>query len=512
MKSYVKIYKNGWSEKKGIFMFRKDMKAKEKRLKKRIFNKAIAAILAVTMLLSLTSCGKEDKVEKPVESPIPTVERVQADWLDKAILYEVNVRQYTQEGNFEEFSKHLERLKKMGVNTLWFMPIYSIAQVNKKGTLGSYYSIKDYYSVDSEFGTLEDFKALVDEAHSMGFHVILDWVANHTGWDHTWITDHPEYYLKDEEGNIISPIGQDWNDVAQLDFNNQDMRQAMIDAMKYWVNDIGVDGFRCDYAQGVPVDFWEEARKQLDTIRPIYMVAEDGFQSNGLLNNAFDSNYNFKVYDMLEEIAMGGVNVNNMIYKLEVDLPEGAFAMNFLDNHDKNTYDGTLNERFGEDAIAVFSTFMFTIPGMPLIYSGQEESLDLSLEFFEKDVIPFGTYKYSDLLTSLCTIKSSFSSLNTNYTGGELVNHEVDNNKVLAYSRTRDGKTITVVLNLSDKEQKVVYKDKILTSKVLLHGDASGIISNSVKDATLEVEGLEKVKNKDLKTLAPWEYYILLCE
>ncbi len=476
--------------------------------------RVVAGMLAVSMLLSLTACGgkKEDKVEKPSESPIPTVERVQADWVDTAIMYEVNIRQYTKEGTFQAFSEHLERLKKMGVNTLWFMPIYSIAQENKKGTLGSYYAIQDYYSINSEFGTLEDFKALVEEAHSMGFHVILDWVANHTGWDHTWITEHPEYYLKDEDGNIISPLNQDWDDVAQLDFENPDMTKAMIDAMKYWVNDIGIDGFRCDYAQGVPVSFWEEARAELDKIKPIYMVAEEGTQSNAFLNSGFDSNYSFTVYDMLENIAKGGSKADDLVYKMDMGLPEGAFSMNFLDNHDKNTYDGTLNERFGEEAMGALTSFIFTIPGMPLIYSGQEESLDLSLEFFEKDEIPFGTYKYSDLLTSLCTIKSTYKALNNNYTGGELVIHEDDNRNVLAYSRTRDGKTITVVLNLSKEEQKVEYKDKIVTSQVLFHGDSTGIITNNTVDGSMKENIDETVKNKDLKKLAAWEYYILICE
>lgn len=188
---------------KGLLMRKNGYKTSVKRI--------AAGVLAAAMFLSFTACGgtKEEKVEKPSESPVPTVERVQADWVDTAILYEVNLRQYTEEGTFQAFSRHLERLKKMGVNTLWFMPIYTIAQENKKGSLGSYYAIKDYYSVDDEFGTLEDFQALVEQAHSMGFHVILDWVANHTGWDHTWITEHPEYYLKDESGNIISPVDQD---------------------------------------------------------------------------------------------------------------------------------------------------------------------------------------------------------------------------------------------------------------------------------------------------------------
>ena len=196
------------------------------------------------MVLSLAGCGNSSKKETFKEDEVVIGERTQADWIDTAIIYEVNVRQYTNEGTFAAFSSHLERLKNMGVNTLWFMPIYPISELNKKGTLGSYYSIRDYKEVNNEFGTLDEFKELVNKAHEMGFHVILDWVANHTGWDHTWITEHSEYYAKDENGNIISPLNTDWNDVAQLDYTNNDMRTAMIDAMKFWIDDIGVDGFR----------------------------------------------------------------------------------------------------------------------------------------------------------------------------------------------------------------------------------------------------------------------------
>ena len=228
---------------------------------KKIFKSTTACLLAVSMLFSLTACGNDKKNSEPEtfkEDEVVEGDRLQADWVDTAIMYEVNVRQYTEEGTFNAFSEHLERLKEMGVNTLWFMPIYSISEVNKKGTLGSYYSIRDYKSVNSEFGTLEDFQALVDKAHEMGFKVVLDWVANHTGWDHTWITEHPEYYAKDEDGNIIFPMNTDWTDVAQLDYTNENMRAAMIDAMKFWIEEVDVDGFRCDYAQGVPIRFLGE--------------------------------------------------------------------------------------------------------------------------------------------------------------------------------------------------------------------------------------------------------------
>lgn len=435
---------------------------------RKIFKSFIALSLATSMVLSLAGCGNSSKKETFKEDEVVIGERTQADWIDTAIIYEVNVRQYTNEGTFAAFSSHLERLKNMGVNTLWFMPIYPISELNKKGTLGSYYSIRDYKEVNNEFGTLDEFKELVNKAHEMGFHVILDWVANHTGWDHTWITEHSEYYAKDENGNIISPLNTDWNDVAQLDYTNNDMRTAMIDAMKFWIDDIGVDGFRCDYAQGVPLDFWEQARTELDKIKPIYMVAEDGTNSDSLLNKAFDSNYNFELYDALKLASSVPNTADKLESYIKKDLPYGAFKMNFIDNHDKNTYDGTLADRFGEESLGALYTVVFTAEGLPLIYSGNEEDSDISLEFFEKDNIDFGDYKYEKLLTDFCTIKTENEPLYTGLAGGKVRMITNDNKSILSYERVKNGKKITVVVNLSNKEQTVKYDKKISKGNILL--------------------------------------------
>lgn len=435
---------------------------------RKIFKSFIALSLATSMVLSLAGCGNSSKKETFKEDEVVIGERTQADWIDTAIIYEVNVRQYTNEGTFAAFSSHLERLKNMGVNTLWFMPIYPISELNKKGTLGSYYSIRDYKEVNNEFGTLDEFKELVNKAHEMGFHVILDWVANHTGWDHTWITEHSEYYAKDENGNIISPLNTDWNDVAQLDYTNNDMRTAMIDAMKFWIDDIGVDGFRCDYAQGVPLDFWEQARTELDKVKPIYMVAEDGTNSDSLLNKAFDSNYNFELYDALKLASSVPNTADKLESYIKKDLPYGAFKMNFIDNHDKNTYDGTLADRFGEESLGALYTVVFTAEGLPLIYSGNEEDSDISLEFFEKDNIDFGDYKYEKLLTDFCTIKTENEPLYTGLAGGKVRMITNDNKSILSYERVKNGKKITVVVNLSNKEQTVKYDKKISKGNILL--------------------------------------------
>lgn len=472
---------------------------------KKIFKSTTACLLAASMLFSLTACGNDKKNSEPEtfkEDEVVEGDRLQADWVDTAIMYEVNVRQYTEEGTFNAFSEHLERLKEMGVNTLWFMPIYSISEVNKKGTLGSYYSIRDYKSVNSEFGTLEDFQALVDKAHEMGFKVVLDWVANHTGWDHTWITEHPEYYAKDEDGNIIFPMNTDWTDVAQLDYTNEDMRAAMIDAMKFWIEEVDVDGFRCDYAQGVPIDFWESARAELDKIKPIYMVAEDGTNSDSLLSAAFDSNYHFEFYDALNLSSSIANTADDLEKYVDRALPYGAFKMNFLDNHDKNTYDGTLEDRFGTDALGALYTLVFTAEGMPLIYSGNEEDTNISLEFFEKDNIEFGDYKYSELLSRLCEIKTTYEPLYNGTAGGNARIMEDDNKSVIAFERVKNGKKITVVVNVSANEQTVKYESKFSSGTILLHGDKTGISED--EDS--------KLNTKDLNSLGAWEYYIILSE
>lgn len=469
---------------------------------RKTFKKIVAVNLAVALAMSAVACGGSDKKTDTTQTNSDSTkeqtgnkDRVQAEWAKNAVIYEVNVRQYTKEGTFKAFEEHLERLKNMGINTLWFMPIYSISQVNKKGTLGSYYSIQDYKTVNSEFGTNEEFKALIDKAHDMGFHVIIDWVANHTGFDHTWITEHPDYYVHDENGEIMSPAGTDWYDVAQLDYQNKEMRAAMIDAMTYWIKDMDVDGFRCDYAQGVSSDFWEEARTELDKIKPIYMVAEDGTNSESLLVNAFDSDYNFPLYDGIKMAMVVGNSADKLDTLINPDIPYGSYKMNFIDNHDKNTYDGTLEMRFGKELIGALWTLVFTAEGVPLVYSGNEEDTDISLEFFEKDNIDFGDYKWEDLLTRLCKIKTTNEELFNGSYGEPMEIIDDGNENIITFKRG----DILVSINLAESEQLVKYPDSVKEGTILLHGN---------KDLILDDEG-EKVNIKPEKKLVNGEYYII---
>ena len=489
-------------------------------------SKKLLLIFSLLLLVSFAvSCTKNTKTDitnsqenattttvTPIITPIvtPTVApsvqedgRDMPDWASSTVIYEVNVRQYTKEGTFKAFSEHLERLKNMGVTTLWFMPIYPISELNRSGTLGSYYSIKDYTSVNPEFGDLQDFKDFVSKAHDMGFTVILDWVANHTGWDNTWITEHPDWYTQDKEGNIISPLGMGWPDVADLNYDNQDMRAAMIDAMSFWVKETDIDGFRCDYAGGVPQDFWEDARAELSIEKQLYMLAEDN-SNKDLLKTAFDSNYNWTMYDRLVAVARGNKNAASIrtMITLTTNLPEGAFPLNFLDNHDKNSWEGTIIDTFGADALPSLTTLIFTMPGAPLIYSGQEAGLDKQLEFFEKDEISWDSLPYEKLITSLCSIRKNNPALYSGLAGAEIEYIDTQLN-ILAFERTKDNKKITVIMNLTKNDQSDMVDYQIgKNATVLLHGVGKD-------QPTTESYSLTQDEQSGLSELQPWEYYVI---
>ncbi|NOY95286.1 MAG: alpha-amylase [Chlorobi bacterium] len=405
----------------------------------------------------------------------------QEEWLKDAVIYEVNVRQYTPEGTFNAFAKHLPRLKKLGVDILWLMPIHPISKVKRKGSLGSYYSVADYKKINPEFGSLDDFKALVSKSHEMGFKVIIDWVANHTGWDNPWIFEHPEWYTTDSTGAIISP-DPGWTDVADLNFDQPAMRRAMINAMDYWLEETDIDGFRCDVAWGVPLDFWEKARASFDSIKPVFMLAEDEDHPE-FLNKAFNSNYAWHLHHIMNEVAQGkkdATSISDYFNELGNKYPAGAFPMQFITNHDENSWQGTIEERMGKagDAFAVFS---FTIPGIPLIYSGQEAGLDKRLAFFEKDTIDWGNLKKQDFYHNLIQLKKENQALwNGEYGGGIEFLKTTKPEKLLAYKRVKNGNTVLVVLNLSDgqiegdvtlgKTQK--YKQFFNAKKISLGGNA----------------------------------------
>lgn len=372
------------------------------------------------------------------------------EWSKDAVLYEVNIRQYTPEGTFKAFESHLPRLKELGVEILWIMPIGPISEKNRKGSLGSYYAVKDYKGINPEFGTLEDFKNLVNKAHELGFKVIIDWVANHTGWDNQWITDHPEWYTKDSTGAIIPP-NPDWSDIADLNFDSQPMRRAMIDAMDYWVRETDIDGFRCDVAWGVPQDFWEAATASLDSIKPVYMLAEDE-DHPALLEKAFESNYAWKLHHIMNEVAQGkksAQDISTYFAESADKYAAGSFPMQFITNHDENSWQGTEYERMGE-AVKAMAVFTFTVPGIPLIYTGQEAGLNKRLLFFEKDSVDWSNLEMQQFYQKLIQLKKDQPALWNGAAGGPLSIVETTlPAKVLAFTREKDNSQVLAIFNLS---------------------------------------------------------------
>ncbi len=393
------------------------------------------------------------------------------DWSRQSNIYEVNIRQYTPEGTFTAFERHLPRLQAMGVDILWFMPIQPIGVKNRKGTLGSNYSVSDYVAVNPEFGTLDDFKRVVRAAHDAGMHVIIDWVANHTAWDHAWTREHPEWYLKDAKGEIHSYVYDNgheleyWTDVVGLDYRQPAVWDGMIDALKYWVTEAGIDGFRCDVAGLVPTPFWERARAELDAIRPVFMLAE--WSTPELHARAFDMTYDWSLHDAMKKLAKGsGEGAADAMATYVADankaFPRDAYRMIFTTNHDKNAWEGHDGEVYGP-AFKAFAVLAATLPGMPLIYSGQEAGLDRRLAFFEKDPIDWKGLELVPFYTGLLALKRGKRALANGAAGAPVERLHVDNPAVFGFRRRGADDAVTVIVNLSGaaQEAKVAELDAV---------------------------------------------------
>jgi len=376
-------------------------------------------------------------------------------WVNGQTIYEVNLRQYTNEGTIKAFELHLPRLKDLGVGILWFMPIQPIGKKNRKGTLGSYYSICNYSEVNPEFGTLEDFKSLVRQCHKLGMKVIIDWVANHTAWDHHWTIEHPDFYSIDENG-VFKPPVEDWEDVIHLNFENPDLWDEMIDQMSFWLKETDIDGFRCDMAHLVQTPFWNEARKRLDKIKPVYMLAES--ENHDLLDKAFDTIYAWKLLHEMNETAAGNKNANELINlaKNELDyLPNGASFMNFTSNHDENSWQGSAIERL-HYFLEPLTILTFLLPGIPLIYSGQEAENFRRLQFFDKDEIDWKEDKMFELFKQLVDLKRNHPALRNDY---KIQKVKTDaENSILALSAGNEKDKMVFLANLSDIETRFYIK------------------------------------------------------
>jgi glycosidase len=414
----------------------------------------------------LFSCGIQDQ-KKPVASdpyqPRNYVELKHPEWSRSATIYEVNIRQFTKEGTFKAFEQHLLRLKKLGVDIIWLMPIHPIGEKNRKGTLGSYYSVKDYYGVNPEFGSAEDFKNLVDKIHEMGMYVIIDWVANHSAWDNKLVTEHPEWYTKNEDGNFQPTPWYDWDDIIDFDFNNPAFRKYMADALCYWVKEADIDGYRCDVAGFIPVDFWDHVRERLDSIKPVFMLAE--WESRDLHRRAFDMTYAWSLWDKMKLVAQDPAHIHTLYEYMAHHVnsfPADAYRMTFLDNHDKNSWEGNLLLNFGKalDACIVFTC---TVEGMPLIYSGQEAGLNRSLKFFDKDEIEWKDHPHAGLYQQLFELKKRNKALWNGSNGGYMIPVKNDQPKsVISFARQKDDDKIIALFNFNNKPVKTKLSGKFL--------------------------------------------------
>jgi glycosidase len=387
-----------------------------------------------------------------------------AEWTRRATIYEVNVRQYTPQGTLAALVPHMARLKALGVDMVWLMPVQPIGVKNRKGPLGSYYSIQNYTAVNPEFGTAGDFKQLVDAAHGAGLKVILDWVPNHTAFDHPWITAHPDWYVHKPDGSISNARDNenhdtDWTDVAELNYDNRDMRRAMLDAMTFWLRDMHVDGFRCDVAGGVPDDFWAEARAALAKVQPELFMLAEGEGPN--FHAAFDMTYGWELHHLLNDVAQGKkpVSAFDAYFARQDSLyPPDAYRMYFTSNHDENSWNGTEFERMGDDNAPAFVLAATAVRGMPLLYSGQEVSLKKRLRFFEKDTIDWNGPSRADFYRSMLELKHSQAALANGAAGGAQSRLALTGaDRVYAYARTKDANTVLVALNFGDAPATVNY-------------------------------------------------------
>lgn len=369
-------------------------------------------------------------------------------WSYNANIYEVNLRQYTAEGTFNAFSKHLDRLASMGVKILWFMPITPIGVKGRLGTLGSYYAVRDYKGVNEEFGTLEDFKALVDEIHKRDMKVILDFVANHTANDHPWVKEHPDFYKYNPDGSILHPHG--WIDTSQLNFDNRDVWDALIDAMAYWVKECDIDGFRCDMAHLVPLDLWKEARTTTHEIKKdLFWLAECEVP---VYHEAFDATYTWSWMHATENFYKGNINLERLLMTLfgsDVEFKTNAFRAYFTSNHDENSWNGTEYEKYG-DAAHLFAVFSCTWNGIPMIYSGQELPNKKRLEFFEKDPIEWtDSCELEEFYKTLLHLKKNNPALKAGHEPYTMIISLAEEPHVFAFLRRNGDDEVFTLLNCS---------------------------------------------------------------
>lgn len=463
------------------------------------------AFLILVATCGLLACNKRDKTTTQSNAggesdssrykPKKYVELKHPVWSKNATIYEVNIRQFSTAGNFKGFEAHLPRLKEMGIDIIWLMPIHPIGELKRKGTMGSYYSVKDYYGVNPEFGTKEEFKALVRKIHNMGMYVILDWVANHSSWDNPLATEHPEWYTKTAEGNFQPTPWYDWEDIIDFDYDQPGIRKYMTEALKYWVRETGIDGYRCDVAGFMPTDFWENLRSELDAIKPVFMLAE--WESRDLHKRSFDMTYSWSLWDKMHDVTVGKKNIGGLVEYMAHDVstfPADGYRMTFTDNHDKNSWEGNQYSNFG-DGLPACMVLASVVNGMPLVYSGQEAGLNRSLKFFDKDTIGWKAHPFAEMYKKLFALKHHNQALWNGESGGQMVRIFNDQpGRVISFSREKNGQKVIPVINFSAAPVRVKLQSKF----------HSGLYKELFTGSSYEFKGDDEI------SLPAWGYKVLV--
>ena len=437
-------------------------------------------LILFVALLALMSCSKLTELRHP-------------KWCYDATIYELNTRQLTPEGTFAAAEEYLPMLRENGIDIIWVMPCQPIGKITRKGTLGSYYSIIDYCAINPEFGTRADFEHFLAKAHELGFKVILDWVANHTAPERKKKKNEGWHY-RDSLGNLM--VQYDWTDISKLNYDNQDMRNEMLKAMHWWMDSIGIDGFRCDVAGEVPTDFWNWAMSDLRLTHPdMFTLAEDEDKAQELTESAFDMYYGWTLHHLMNEVAQGNKGVEDLweyFEKAETTIRPEAIRMNFISNHDENSWNGTEQERMG-DAINLFAAFCYVVPGMPMIYTGQLSGNHHRLEFFEKDLIDTDeAYAQASLYKQLNDLRQRQRVLFSPEIGAPMIRIPADNGAIFACARPYpSGMNVIAVMNMSDQEQNVTLD--------------LGMYAGKYKCLCGKTHKLEKTQSFTLK---PWGFKI----
>ncbi|QUL38175.1 alpha-amylase family glycosyl hydrolase [Erythrobacter sp. JK5] len=451
----------------------------------------LLSALALGTALALTGC---EAAPISTYEPQPYVKIAAPDWTRDAVIYQLNTRQFTKQGTFAAAQEQLPRLAEMGVDIVWLMPIHPIGEENRKGGMGSPYSVRDYRAINPDLGTEAEFRAFVDTAHELGLKVILDWVANHSAWDNPLTGEHPDWYTRTPEGEMMPPLGTDWSDVVDFDYSNPELRRYMTESLTYWVREFGIDGYRADVAGFVPLDFWETARAELDKVKPVFMLAE--WETPDLHARAFDATYAWKWKEAMQELVADGSGagaVRGYYATQETTWPRAAYRMTYTDNHDQNSWDGVASQIYGpayEAAIAL----SFVGPGMPLIYNGQEADLDRQLAFFEKDEIEWKKGRYDGLFRQLIALRTEERALWNGEHGAPMVDVPSDASAdVLSFVRGAKGERVFGVFNLSPRAQSVGFE------RARHHGHYVDALSG---------EAATFGENDEPLALAPWGYRI----